>query len=57
MARGGDECAVVLLAKFLIARGWAERPSILPVRCPYTGCILMALVVGERLKGPESYRL
>jgi hypothetical protein len=46
--------AAVPLAKFLILKGQARRPSILPVGLPYVGCILVALVLGDWLKGRES---
>jgi hypothetical protein len=46
--------AAVLLAKFLILKGWARRPSILPVGHPYVGCILVALVFGRVAKGAQE---
>ncbi len=49
--------AAVPLAKFSILKGRARRPSILPVGLPYVGCILVALVLGEWLKGHESSKL
>ena len=49
--------AVVPLAKLLILKGRARRPSILPVGLPYVGCILVALELGGWLKGHESSKL
>jgi hypothetical protein len=49
--------AAVLLEKFSILKGQARRPSVLPVSLPYVGCILVALVLGECLKGHKSSKL
>jgi hypothetical protein len=46
--------AAVLLAKFLILKGRARRPSILAAGLPYVGCVLVVLVLGGWLKGRES---
>ncbi len=52
-----DVYAAVPLAKFLILKGQAGWPLILPVCLPYVGCVLVALVVGGGLKGRESNKL
>jgi hypothetical protein len=49
--------AAVLLAKFPILKGWVRRPLILPAGLLYDSCVLVALVLGEWLKGHESSKL